>query len=123
MLHRIKNLILHKQPVLNNLSAGPWLKGNQRKIAPGNAPVNTVAPAITGTPSSSNTLTCSTGTWTDAQSISFQWFNDGAVLIGKSQSTLLITSAIAVGSKLRCDVYGANPHGVTTAHSNEVTVT
>jgi hypothetical protein len=26
MLRRIKNLILHRQPVVNNLSAGPWLK-------------------------------------------------------------------------------------------------
>jgi hypothetical protein len=26
MLRRIKNLILHKQPVLNNLTSGPWLK-------------------------------------------------------------------------------------------------
>jgi hypothetical protein len=26
MLRRIKNLIVHRQPVVNNLSAGPWLK-------------------------------------------------------------------------------------------------
>jgi hypothetical protein len=26
MLRRIKNLLLHKQPVLNNLTRGPWLK-------------------------------------------------------------------------------------------------
>jgi lysophospholipase L1-like esterase len=32
MLRRIKNLILHKQPVVNNLSAGPWLKGRVPKV-------------------------------------------------------------------------------------------
>jgi hypothetical protein len=26
MLRRIKNLIVHRQPAVNNLSAGPWLK-------------------------------------------------------------------------------------------------
>jgi hypothetical protein len=36
MLRRIKNLILHKQPVVNNLSAGPWLKGEKPRpyVAP-----------------------------------------------------------------------------------------
>jgi hypothetical protein len=37
MLRRIKNLILHRQPAVNNLAIGPWLKGNVRKIAVGGA--------------------------------------------------------------------------------------
>jgi len=38
MLRRIKNLILHRQPVVNNLSAGPWLKGGYLSNA--NHPIN-----------------------------------------------------------------------------------
>lgn len=71
------------------------------------APVNTVAPAITGTLEVGYTLTCSTGTWTGgATSYTYQWqrVNDStADISGATSSTYVITSSDC-GHILQCVV-------------------
>ena len=84
-------------------------------------PVNTVAPAITGNPTSSNVLTCSSGTWTGADSISFQWLRNNAPMIGQTGSTLLVYS-IYIGDVMTCLVTAHNAVGPTTVMSNSVTI-
>jgi len=84
-------------------------------------PQNTVAPAITGTPSSSNTLTCSTGTWTGADSFSFQWLRNNSPMIGQNTSTLLVVSPY-IGDVMSCAVTALNAVGPTTVISNSVTI-
>jgi hypothetical protein len=87
-------------------------------------PVNTVAPAITGIPSSSNVLTCSTGTWTNAVSYTYRWYNGNTPILGQINSTMTITNGNApVGSKITCAVTAHSSTGnLSTAISNEVTV-
>lgn len=89
------------------------------------APVNSVAPEITGVEEVGNLLTVSNGTWTGGvQSYAYQWqesSNGGGVwadITGATQSTHLIISD-DVGFKLRCAVTATNNTGSTTALSNE----
>jgi hypothetical protein len=87
-------------------------------------PVNTVPPAVTGIPSSSNTLTCSTGTWTNASSYTYRWYNNNLPILGATNSTLTLNSQNApVGSVIHCTVTAMSPTGNTdSAESNKVTV-
>lgn len=85
------------------------------------APVNTVAPAITGTIEVGETLTCSTGTWTGGvQSYAYQWqrVNDStADISGATASTYVVVSQ-DTGHQLQCVVTATNNTGSTDATSN-----
>jgi hypothetical protein len=83
-------------------------------------PVNTVAPAITGTPTEGETLTVSDGTWTGAGiAYTRQWKADGVAISGETASTLLLTGD-EVGADITADVTATNPGGATTEESNSV---
>lgn len=71
--------------------------------AAANKPANSVLPAITGTTTSGQTLTCSTGTWTLSPTISFQWNRAGNPIAGATASTRLL-AAPDVGSTMTCTV-------------------
>jgi hypothetical protein len=91
------------------------------------APTNTVAPAVTGTAQTGQTLTCSQGTWSNSPtSFAFQWQRDpgtGFVNIsGATASTYTLISADE-GHPIRCAVTATNAGGSTTANSNSVTPT
>jgi hypothetical protein len=90
----------------------------------GVAPVNTVAPAITGTAQEGQTLTCSTGTWTGTPTIaySYQWKRNGSNIGSATNSTYLLVSA-DVGQSIKCTVTATNFVGSATADSNTVTPT
>lgn len=53
-------------------------------------PVNTVAPAIAGTPEQGETLTATPGTWTDAGVIVGQWLRDGVDISGETSLTYVV---------------------------------
>ncbi len=63
------------------------------------APVNTVLPVISGTPSVGNTLSASSGTWSDADadglSYTYQWLADAVAIPGATASNYTLTSAEA----------------------------
>jgi hypothetical protein len=96
---------------------------NETKNGP--EPLNTVAPALSGTETEGETLTCSTGTW-DSQSngtvsYSYQWTrsNDGvgtgeANIAGETSSTYTLQAA-DVGKYIRCVVRGSNDGGFDSA--------
>jgi hypothetical protein len=84
-------------------------------------PVNTSPPVVTGIPQSSNKLTCDPGTWTNADSLAFQWYKDGLVIIGQNGSQLTLNSTY-IGSVVRCDVTAFNEAGSDTAQSNDTTI-
>lgn len=85
-------------------------------------PVNTIPPNVTGVPSSSNKLTCDTGTWSgDVISIAFQWYRDNVPMIGETGSQLTIVSPY-IGSVVKCRVTASNASGSTSEDSNEVTI-
>jgi hypothetical protein len=76
-------------------------------------PVNTVAPAITGTFNTGQTLTVSNGTWTNSpSSYSYQWTRGGADISGATSSTYTLVVADE-GSVVDCDVTATNANGST----------
>jgi len=82
----------------------------------GSAPVNTVAPAITGTAEQGSTLTCSSGTWTGSPTYAYQWKRDGAAISGATSSTYLLDNA-DVNTVTTCTVTGTNGSGGASATS------
>jgi hypothetical protein len=87
----------------------------------GSAPVNTVAPAVTGTATFGQTLTTTNGTWTGAPAPTFayQWQRVTTNISGATSSTYVLVAA-DVGNTIRCVVTATNsvaPGGVS-ANSN-----
>lgn len=71
-------------------------------------PVNSVAPAITGTKTQGQTLTCSTGTWSNTpDAYAYQWLRDGVVIDGATASTRLLAAG-DVGALMSCSVKATN---------------
>lgn len=66
-------------------------------------PVNSVLPAITGTKTQGQTLTCSSGTWSKTPSYTYQWRRDGVAIIGATASTRVLALA-DVGALMSCTV-------------------
>jgi hypothetical protein len=88
----------------------------------GSAPVNTVAPAVTGTAAFGSTLTTTNGTWTGAPAPTFtyQWFRSPSTSISGATSSTYVLVAADVGFGIFCQVTATNsvaPSGVT-ANSN-----
>jgi hypothetical protein len=88
----------------------------------GNTPVNTVAPAITGTAQEGQTLTCSTGTWSGSPSYTYQWKRNGSNIGSATNSTYTVVTA-DVGQSIKCTVTATNFIGSASADSNTVTPT
>jgi hypothetical protein len=80
------------------------------------SPVNTVAPAVTGTVQSRQTLSTTTGTWTGSPtSYSYQW-KRGATNVGANSDSYTLVTA-DVGSTMTCVVTATNAVGSTNATS------
>ena len=92
-----------------------------RRAIQGVAPVNTVAPAVTGNPQSGSTLICDGGTWTGLDALAFRWYRNNTPMIGEQNSTLVLVSPY-IGDTVLCQVTGSNAHGTTTVYSNEIEV-
>ena len=88
------------------------------------APVNTVAPAVTGNAWTGQVLTCSTGTWTGSPtpSYTYQWTRDGSNIVGETASTYTVVSG-DVTHAVVCVVTATNEAGSATHNSNSVTPT
>lgn len=89
-------------------------------------PVNTVAPAVTGTTTVGQTLSCSTGTWTDGTPVfTYQWQRDVANngvfsnIAAATANTYALVDADD-GNKVRCVVTDTDENGATSANSNAV---
>ena len=86
------------------------------------APVNTVAPAITGTAQNGETVTSSKGIWTGTLPITyaFQWKRDNVniTLNGQMQSYKLVNAD--VGTNITCQVTATNSFGSASAISNTI---
>lgn len=88
--------------------------------AGGVAPEYTALPAITGTATVGQVLTCTTGTATGDATIvyTYQWFAGGvAIALLSTSSTFTLTSA-QLGKKLQCRVTATNSSGNAQAWSN-----
>lgn len=91
-------------------------------------PVNTVAPAVTGTTTVGSALSTTNGTWTDdvgSHVFTYQWQRDTAGdlsfsnIASATSSTYTLVSGDS-GNKVSCRVTDTDVNGATTASSNAV---
>lgn len=80
------------------------------------APVNSVAPAITGTAQVGETLTASTGTWAGRPSYSYQWNADDVAIDGAASGTYVPVEG-DVGAVITVTVTATNYAGTESATS------
>ena len=85
------------------------------------APKNLTPPKITGNPGTGQTLTCSPGTWSDAESFAYRWNRDGTQIPGATAPTYVVQGT-DVGHALTCTVIATGDGGSTSATSAPVTV-
>jgi len=85
------------------------------------APVNTVAPVISGGTYVGDVLTTTNGTWTGSPTFTYQWFNENDTedIVGATDNTYTLGSALA-GIEISCKVTGTNAAGSDTAVSNVI---
>lgn len=83
------------------------------------APANTVAPSISGSPNTGQTLTANNGTWTGnpAPTFAYQWNRGASPISGATGSTYVIVSGDE-GSTLSVTVTGTNSQGSASATSS-----
>jgi hypothetical protein len=72
-------------------------------LAAVSGPVNSVLPAITGTKTVGQTLTCSTGTWSHSPSFTYQWRRNGSADRRATASTRLLAAGDS-GALMTCTV-------------------
>lgn len=88
-----------------------------------NPPVNTVAPAITGTPTVGQTLTVSNGTWTNSPtSFAYQWRRNGSDIAGATANTYALVSDDA-GTMISCLVTATNADGQSSSVTGDLSIT
>ena len=92
-------------------------------ICTGVAPVNTVAPVISGTPTVGQTLSSTTGTWTGnpTPTYTYQWKRNGSNIASATSSTYILVQADATFA-ITCAVTGTNVAGAAEATSNSLTI-
>ena len=86
-------------------------------------PLNTVAPAVTGTAAAGSTLSCSTGTWTGTATITYayQWQHGTTNIAGATSATYALDRSY-MGETIRCVVTGTNTQGNASGTSNSTSV-
>lgn len=86
------------------------------------APVFTVNPVITGTPSIGQTLTCDGGTVTGTAPITkgYQWERNGVVFAGGSNQVVVPSGSL--GETIVCRVFANNAAGSAQEVSNSVII-
>lgn len=83
------------------------------------APVNTVAPVVTGTTIVGNTLSTTNGTWVNSPtSYTYQWQRNGTTNIGGATSSTYVLTTSDIGFTINCRVTATNSVGSSSASSN-----
>jgi hypothetical protein len=86
-------------------------------------PVNTIAPAITGSPVVGNVLTTDNGTWSNSPTgYTYQWQKGGVNISGAITSSYTSVAG-DIGGIITCVVTASNAAGSASASSNSITVT
>jgi hypothetical protein len=89
-------------------------------------PVNTIAPAVTGTEAVGKTLTTTDGTWTGADTYAYEWLTNtaastsGGTAIPGATSSTFVPTYIQDGFYVFCNVTATNENGSSTEASNVV---
>ncbi len=89
----------------------------------GVAPINTVAPVISGTATIGQTLTSTTGTWTSDTGVTaylYQWYRGATLITGATSSTYVLVLA-DVGFDITCQVAATDTDGTSAyVSSNQI---
>ena len=94
--------------------SGAWVVTNYTA-----APVNTVAPVVTGTAAQNSTLTVSNGTWTNSPtSYGYQWLANSVAITSNATANTFVLTAGEVNTTVSCNVTATNLAGGVTATSN-----
>jgi len=81
----------------------------------GSAPVNTVAPVISGTATIGQTLSSTTGTWTSDTGVTgylYQWYRGATLITGATNNTYVLALA-DVGFDITCRVAATDTDGTS----------
>jgi hypothetical protein len=100
-------------PAVTSNSLGP--------VAEVPVPVNSVAPVISGTATQGETLSSTTGTWTNTPtSYAYQWKRDGSNISAATSPSYILTGS-DVGANITCAVTASNNGGASSpATSNSL---
>jgi hypothetical protein len=98
--------------LLGGLSAGSGLSPDPYGPSTPAAPVNLIAPVVSGIASSGQTLNCSPGVWSGfpTPTYTYQWQADGLDIVGATSPSLLLTDD-EIGALITCDVSATNSEG------------
>lgn len=107
--------------VVTATNAGGSIIAESAKVGPVTgtaAPVNTVAPVISGTLTEGSILSTTDGSWTGTPtSFTYQWYRNG-VAIGAATNNTYTLAAADLGTDVHCVVTGVNASGSNTSTSN-----
>lgn len=109
----------------NSIGSTPSTSSNSVSTPNYTAPVNTVAPTVSGSAPSGSTLSTTNGTWTGlpTPTYTYQWTSNGSNISGATSSTY-ITLVGDVGNAIGCTVTATNTvNSASAASSNTITVT
>jgi hypothetical protein len=100
-----------------------WIEEWETITAVPPAPVNTIAPVISGTMVVGQTLTTTNGTWTNSPtSFTYKWYKGITAIVGATSSTYILVQADAgTTTAIKCEVTAINLGGSTAADSNTLT--
>jgi hypothetical protein len=113
-------------------SEGSTTSGINAAMVPA-APVNTVAPVVSGTPAVGSLLLCANGSWTGENVLTlstgwpftapfaYQWLRDGSAIAGATSNGYLVQAA-DLGHGLVCEVTATNDAGHASAKSNSLAI-
>jgi len=97
------------------------VKGAGVSNPPPSAPVNTVAPIVTGTPAVGSVLTATNGTWIGSPTFTYQWYTVSTTLpIAGATSTTYTLQQTDADTEVYCQVTGTNIAGSGTGNSNNI---
>ncbi len=96
------------------------LNGAPTRVSLSDAPTPTVAPVVSGTPTVSEVLTVTDGTWTNSpDTYSYQWYRGSQPIAGATSGTYTLLAADE-GAVIRARVTATNSSGSFTSTSNSV---
>jgi hypothetical protein len=108
----------HQQIVVKAMK--PYLVLADRFLASG-YPVNRTPPIVTGTGTVGQTLSCTTGTWLNSPSFTYQWYAAGVAISGATAATRVLAAGES-GKTVSCIVTGTAAGQAVPAASNGIAV-
>ena len=103
-----------RTPLGGGLALGFSRGRGQAAPPPAGVPANTGVPAISGSPAVDETLSASTGSWSNSPtSFAYQWYADAVAIPGATGSTYLLTAS-EEGANITVGVVATNIVGDST---------